>query len=70
MPRGVRALGPRPAVSGLALLGPQLAGERAKAPLKLFEINYGAQTRIARPGVRGVLGGTPKTPIFRGLVVD
>ena len=49
---------------GLRSRGPSEAGERAKAPLKLFEINYGAQTRNARPGLGGRLGGPPKTATF------
>ena len=65
---GLRKTRPRPAVSGLALSGPPPSvGKRAKAPLKLFEINYGMQTRNARPGVRGDARGDPQNPYLSGF---
>ena len=43
-----------------------MLGNRAKAPPKRFEINYGALTRIARH-VRGSTGGGVQNPYLSGI---
>jgi len=62
-----------PVVSGLALWGPQLAGEQSESSAKEFEINLWTQTRRARHVGGAILGGPPKWPDsepFRQSVVD